>query len=359
MSLPSITSCLRAGVAGVAMVALAACGYLGSAEKTSLTEACSAPGAELIADNPGPFLQMEEAGKALVFFAKENQYGLLEMPGCRVTRLPDAPGRTGLASAMQIRPNGARLFSTYRRGTPPFVFWYGANATAPVVEIPQDPTAKQPEFPLLSEDGQWLAVLRTTRTHEESRNEIILREAMGSGTRSVWPAGLEVSWSDLVAIDMVKQQAVLSRGLREYIWVGFDGHVMRGPVHTGEVQAQPITFRWAGRGWFAWDAYRDSGAEQVRLADAPGNFTAQAERWRLIEQGAVSPDTRYAAISMETNYGRLLALRDAVALYETKNGREIFRKYLPRFTRTPVAFLTSRYFAYSEGGAVHVLRLPE
>jgi len=347
-----------AGLAGAGILALAACGFTGPAEKTSLAETCSLPDAELADAAPGPFLQMETAGKALVFLSKENQYGLLEMPGCRVTRLPDVAERMGLASAMQVRPDGARLFSTYVRGEPSFVYWYAASARAAPVAVAPDKDAPGPEFPVLSQDGKWLAVLRTIRTPQASSNEIILREAAGSKRRSLWPAGLEWSWSDLVAIDVAKEEAVLSRGLREYVWVHFDGRVLRGPVNTGEVQAQPPTFRWVGNGWFAWDAYRDSGAEQARLANAPANFTARVERWRLIQHGAISPDARHAALSLETNYGRLLSLRDAVVIYETASGKEIFRKYLPRFTRSRAAFLGHRQFAYGEAGRVRVLSLP-
>ncbi len=347
-----------ASLALASILAAAACGFTGPAEKTSLREACSVPGAELADTLPGPFLRLEEAGKAVVYLANENQYGLLEMPGCRVTPFPDSPGETGLASAMQVRVNGARLFSRYAPGKGTNPYWFAPDAMTPAMEVSADPAATGPEFPLLSQDGEWLAVLRTIRTKEETRNEIILRQANGSGRRTVWPAGLDPRWSELVAIDLKSEEAVLSRGLREYIWVGFDGRLIRGPVNTGDVQAQPPTFRWAGNGWFAWDAYRDSGAEQVYLARSGPPFSAKMERWRLISHAAISPSTRFAAASAETNYGRLLSLRDAVVVYDTSTGTEIFRQYLPRFTRSRVAFLGNHYFAYSESGRVRVLALP-
>jgi len=41
------------------------------------------------------------------------------------------------------------------------------------------------------------------------------------------------------------------------------------------------------------------------------------------------------------------------------DGKEVFRKKLPRFTRTRAAFLGDRYLAWMEGGGVVVARMPD
>lgn len=358
---PAISRSLFSTIAAIASVlTTGACGFSGPGAKTSLREVCSVPDAELAAIRSGPFLEMENAQETIVHLSKTERYALLEMPGCRLTPLADGPRpRGGLASPMQVTPGGARLFSTYDAGRPAVPYWYApSEATAPM-EVCVDATASGPEFPILSEDGGWLAVLRTTRTREESRNEIVLREANGSGRRSVWPAQLEWTWHELVAIDVIKKQVVLSRGLREYIWVDFAGKTIRGPVNTGTVRAQPNTFRWVGDGWFAWDAYRDQGPYGFRLSLSARDFSASVEKLRMISHAAVSPGARYAAASLENAYARVLSWRDAVVVYDTASGQEIFREYLPPYTRTQVAFLGAEHFAYDEPGRVRVIALPK
>ena len=336
------------------------CGYSGPPENATLQEVCSVPNSELAQFRAGPFDQMAAAGKAVVYLTKENRYALLELPGCRVTPLADVPSRAGLASVMHITPSGARFFSTYAPGRPSLPYWYSPNpATAPI-EVPLDAELTRNANPVLSEDGRWIALLSTIRTPNESRNEIILVAPNGQRARSFWPAGVEFSWHELVAIDVPKQELVLSRGLREYLWVKFDGAAVREPASTGALQAQPPTFRWVSDGWFAWDAYRDTAPYGWELSLRGRRISKAVEKLRRINHGAVSRDGRFVALSLETEHGRLLSLRDAVVIYDTASeGAEKSRKYLPRFTRTPVAFLGNAHLAYGDSGRVHLLDLRE
>jgi hypothetical protein len=41
----------------------------------------------------------------------------------------------------------------------------------------------------------------------------------------------------------------------------------------------------------------------------------------------------------------------------TSDGQEVFRRYLAAFNRTGVIFLGHEYFAYSDYGTTHVLRI--
>lgn len=332
------------------------CGYVGPAEKGAFPEACSIPDAEMALLDAGPFQQLERAGRTLVYLSKEDRYAMLEL-GCRLTRFADVPNRTGLASPMQVNAAGARFFSTYAQGGQAHRHWYSPGPSAAPWEVPLDPALTKNANPVLSDDGMWVALLHVTRTREESRNEIILFAPNGEPGRTFWPAGVDWSWYELVAIDVAQEQVVLSRGLREYLWARFDGSVIRGPINTGSVQAQPQTFRWTADGWFAWDAYRDRGDYRWALSKSGQITEYAAENLRQISHGAIAPGERYAAVSLETKHGRILSLRDAVVIYDTSTGEEVFRKYLPRFTRTQVAFLTDEYFAYGEPGRIRVLRL--
>jgi hypothetical protein len=50
--------------------------------------------------------------------------------------------------------------------------------------------------------------------------------------------------------------------------------------------------------------------------------------------------------------------QDAVYVLSAADGREVFRKYLPRYSRSPVAFLRPHFFVYSDQSGVHVVHTP-
>lgn len=337
------------------------CGFVGPPENNALPEACTVQGAVLADIHGSPFSALAHNAQTVIYFSTEDRYALLTLPDCRVDRLPDATGRRG-RGGIQVLPGGAQLLRSY----PPtqagvaeagYVYWYSPNASMTPVALPANVFPDKREFPILSEDGGWLAVLRTIRTPAENRNEIVLRNAASGESRILWPRDTEFTWHELVAIDVTKQEIVLARGLREYLWIRFDGRVIRGPVNTGDVQAQPPTFRWVGDGWFAWDAYRDERPYGLQLKTTSADRYVSAEKLRSINHAAIAPDARHAAMSLQTQHGRLLWLRDAVVVIDMASGKEIFRRYLPRFTRTPVAFPGNEFFAYGEAERVRVLRL--
>ena len=51
--------------------------------------------------------------------------------------------------------------------------------------------------------------------------------------------------------------------------------------------------------------------------------------------------------------------QDAVYVLSSADGREVFRKYLPPYSRSPVAFVDGGFLAYSELGGVRLLRIPD
>ena len=339
------------------------CGFVGPPENNTLPEVCAVEGAGVADIHGSPFSALEHNAQTVIYYSAEDRYALLALPECRVEKLPDAAGRRG-RGGIQVLPGGAQLLRSYAptpggEAEAGYVYWYSPNASVTPVALPADFFPDKREFPILSEDGLWLAVLRTIRTPTENRNEIVMRNAATAETRIFWPRDTEITWHELVAIDVTKQEIVLARGLREYLWIQFDGRVIRGPVNTGAVQAQPPTFRWAGDGWFAWDAYRDSGRYGFRLKTKSADRYVASEKLRSVNHAAIAPDARHAAMSLQTQHGRLLWLRDAVAVIDMASGEEIFRRYLPRFTRTPVAFPGNAFFAYSEPERVRVLRLPD
>ncbi len=50
-------------------------------------------------------------------------------------------------------------------------------------------------------------------------------------------------------------------------------------------------------------------------------------------------------------------MRDTIVVFRATDGAEVFRRYLPTYSRTNVVFLGSDYFVYSDAGGAHVIRM--
>jgi hypothetical protein len=141
------------------------------------------------------------------------------------------------------------------------------------------------------------------------------------------------------------------------IVVGFDGKVRKEYARSSKTRPQSNTFIERGEYWLAWDAYRDDGAYVVEWSLPAGAGTQRLPLGRTIHSAALDGDGALVAASAGSglNIGKA---RDSVWVFHASDGREVFRKYLPRYSRSPVAFLDGGYFAYSDAGGVHVLQVP-
>jgi hypothetical protein len=93
-----------------------------------------------------------------------------------------------------------------------------------------------------------------------------------------------------------------------------------------------------------WSLPAGSGAQRLPLG-------------RTIHSAALDREAALVAVSAGTglNIGKA---RDSVWVFRAVDGREVFRKYLPRYSRSPVAFLDGGYFAYSDASGTHVCKVP-
>jgi hypothetical protein len=114
--------------------------------------------------------------------------------------------------------------------------------------------------------------------------------------------------------------------------------------------------RW---GWFAWDAYRVDTPWGAFWSWVGGAGRYDVDWSKMISHAAVNPSGTYAALSLDTRFGRIPAGGEALVVVRLADGKEIFRKKLERFTRTRVAFLGDGHVAWTEGGHVVVARVPE
>jgi hypothetical protein len=79
-------------------------------------------------------------------------------------------------------------------------------------------------------------------------------------------------------------------------------------------------------------------------------------RGRSINSVALSPGGNLIAISVGTalNIGNI---EDSIYVLRVSDGKEIFRRFLPRYTRTPVVFPDKDLFLYSADGKTVLLRI--
>jgi hypothetical protein len=142
------------------------------------------------------------------------------------------------------------------------------------------------------------------------------------------------------------------------ISIDFDGKLENEFSAPTGLRPQQNTYLRAGDSWLAWDAYRENEPYRLEWALPGGSGSHRVPLSRTIHSAAFDPSGRYIAVSVGTSLN-IGSARDSVYVLSAADGHEVFRRYLPTYTRTPVAFLGDRFFAYSDLNGVNLLRIPE
>ncbi|MET0151972.1 MAG: hypothetical protein ABW298_05130 [Candidatus Binatia bacterium] len=111
----------------------------------------------------------------------------------------------------------------------------------------------------------------------------------------------------------------------------------------------------------AWDAYREDGRYRLRWRVTGGEGAHEVPLGRSITAVDATPSGSYIAASTTTalNIGRI---RDSVFVLRARDGAEMFRRYLPTYARSRVAFLGDSRLAFDdregERFGARVLQIP-
>lgn len=140
--------------------------------------------------------------------------------------------------------------------------------------------------------------------------------------------------------------------------VGFDGQSRPVPFEPAEIRAQSSTYLRLGQGWVAWDAYREDGPYQIGWSLPGGSGRHRANTGRSVTSAAVDPTGKLIAIS-ETTTLSIGRARDVVYVLRTDTGADVFRTYLPRYTRSQVVFFEGGLFGYSNLEGTRILKVTE
>ena len=290
---------------------------------------------------------------------------VLRMPGCARTSvsLPqphmEPGGRVDFSIGLvQVVPGGLALVQ--RQDVPSgAATWFLLSTDTAQLQPLDLPAADASLAPVLSDDGSsvaWIAPI--PGTGPPVLNQVHVRPVRGGAKESV----LDLSSFGPASYQIVGLAPDRSSVL---LWVSLpakllaatmDGRQQPAPSMPDQVRPQSQTTIVADRGVVAWDAYQEDDNYRIAWTLSAGSGVKKIPKGSSITAAAVDASGRFVAVSTTTtlNIGHV---RDAVFVFRTSDGQEVFRRFLPTYSRTNVAFLDDAFFAYSEGATTRVLRV--
>jgi len=188
-----------------------------------------------------------------------------------------------------------------------------------------------------------------------------VRALVGTDERRVSLAALPPGSIVPVEFDARAGEVTVALNERTFATLGLDGRVRWGPLRPRDVEPLSMTFRRVGgNGWIAWDGYRDDAPYRVAWGLPAGRGVYRVPKGRSIVGVDVDAAGTLIALSVSGTLS-IGGVRDAVVVLRAADGGEVFRRFLPRYTRTAVTFLDGGRFAYTDWvgdrAEVRVLRI--
>jgi hypothetical protein len=259
----------------------------------------------------------------------------------------------GLASA---RADGVALAQRTATGEAPEERWFVLAAPGDTL-LPLESPPDAQGSPVLATGGEavaWLQAIAGTGPPVLLR--VVVRPwRRDAGADVVIPLEPFGAARYAIADVSVADRDVLLWRNDQPLLVGFDGQVRPLPFDITEVPAYETHARRVAGGWVAWDGYREDGPYRIVWSLGTRRGTHAAARGRGITSVAVDPTGSFIAVS-ETTALSIGEARDVVYVIRTDTGADVFRRYLPRYARSEVAFLDGGLFAYADLEGTRVLR---
>ena len=268
------------------------------------------------------------------------------LAGCTVEALP-APANDPRTTPISQAASGRLLLArTAPDGTQEWS-WVDPGQDAVTLAPPAGRLPASPP-PILSRDGGWVAWLVRDGSGQPPPQALLLRALSGHGERHVPLGALPVGSIVPLELDARAGEVTVALNERTFATLGLDGRVRWGPLRPPDVDPLSMTFRRVGRdGWIAWDGYRDNAPYRIAWSLPAGHGVYRVPKGRSIN--GVDVDAAGALISLSvTGTLSIGGVRDAVVVVRAADGAEVFRRFLPRYTRTAVAFVDGQRFAYTD-----------
>jgi hypothetical protein len=322
---------------------------------------CTLPNMEVAEVRSPPDTSLARAGQA--WLRANQEYSVLTIPGCH-TRLITKPDAAMQVDVDFVSPAGVYLMRGWDNKTRQTHWWVGNGSLRPLSRLPGDSIMFG--MPVLSNDGHWVAWMELIPGTKLHRAVVQSLNDERSHVLDI-PDQQLLEW-ELLAADMERKELTFyqydyTKRRSSLTTLGLDSRQQGDSIVAQGVAAQFTTLLRVGSGWVAWDAARES-LERYRIAWslANGRGTHEAFMGRSITAVKVDPDGAYIAIS-ETTALRDFNVHDSVYVLRTSDGKEVWHRNLPTYTRSSLAFLGERFFAYTDADGAHstvrVLQIPD
>ena len=294
-------------------------------------------------------------------------WSILRMPQCQrvAATLPQPAVRPGggvgfMIGVTQVVPGGLALVQRHETAANKDT-WLLANVPAATLTPLPAPETKQYVAPYLSDEGTqtgWVLVI--PNTGPPVLEELHVLPASGNAPERVvnlTPFGPNTY--ELIGLDDRSGEASLWVSLPlpgHLLTIGPDGRARAAPAIPAGIRPQRPTIILLQHGVVAWDAYKEDENYVISWALDTGSGSHKIPRGSSPTAVAADAAGRYVAFSTTTSLN-IGDTRDTVVVLRTADGAEVFRRYLPAYNRTGVVFLGTDYFAYSDAGTTHVLRI--
>ena len=326
---------------------------------------CFVPDVTLAPVRTPPGLPLERAGRAWISSPDAKSFAILD--SCERSMPIDVSTLPPYSTPQFAIADGSALFAAWDREKGETRWWHlaaGGGAPAALARPPADPNRSAP---LLTADGGWTAWKEYVPDEKVPPlpEQVVLRSLGDARERIVRlppPGNASV---DLVGVDMGAETLMLFEhdyATRENRLTtrGFDGVARKPPIVLAGAEPQSTTFLEVGDGWVAWDAYREDGRFRLSWSLAGGKGSSEVPLGSGITAVAVDPSGSYVAVSTTTTLN-IGSVRDSVYVLGAEDGAEVFRRYLPKYTRSRVTFLCPDRFAHDdrdgERFGVRILRI--
>ncbi len=320
--------------------------------------ACTIPEARIVPVRFGAELALERS--QVVWIArgpKLSRTGLLSMPECDIRDIRlDSPHAGG--GLQWVTADGVALFTRWDPVAAERSYWY-LSRDGQEREL-QPPPELRYWLPALSTDGRTLAwISRDSRVAGRPRQTLVLRDIAGTESRIALPETISGSF-ELLSFETEPPRLTLSTSGGEVLVLDRGGHPVWGPDRLDGIGHVSQNLRRLNDGWVAWDLYREEGPYRVVWSLPAGKFRYEVPRGRSITSVAVHPAGSLIGVSVSPAYN-IGSVRDAVFVLRVEDGQEVYRRNLPSYSRSEIAFLGAHFFAmniYSDGQSViEILRV--
>ena len=302
---------------------------------------CSLPETELAAVQSGSELDLERRGETWITQSPERNFALLSMPGCKVISLPGT--RAGSTFA-KVAAGGHILYRAGANDSDQRIY-YAAVTAGELIELAPPADVKYWD-PILSTNGSAVAWIRGHTDIDGVFSQRMHLRDIDSGTeRNIDLKQRRGASLSPLSVDIDSGEYLLSIYRNEFVAVNENGDTVWGPLQPNGTYSPAKNLRRIPNGWVAWDAYRDDD-ERARIVWSLNGAVRVREvpKGRGISSVAVHPDGRFIAVSTGpvVNLGDI---GDSVFILNTADGRDVFRRQLPAYSRVRLAFVGSDHLA--------------